>query len=425
PDELLQDLRTIYYPRIAVTVDMIATGTDIKPLECLLFLRDVRSRVYFEQMKGRGTRVLTPTDLQAVSGADARAKTHFIIVDAVGVCESDKSDSRPLERQPTVPFDKLLLGVALGKRDEDALTTLAGRLARLDREISRENAKALSELAGGSTLAQLSRALLDACNPDIVAEKATGKPGASPGEVSAEKFAVAQKQLIDAACAPFNSPALRESLAKARREAEQTIDTVTIDAVTQQGFDAAAKAKSAALLNSFRDYIEQHKAEITALQILYSRPYRQRLTEPMLKELEKKLRENHAAWTEDRLWDAFAAARPGKVKGRSQAGRFADLVALVRFALEQQPVLQPFAESVRERFNEWLMDKAKAGTIFTPEQRAWLHLICEHIATSLSIEPDDFDAVPFNQHGGLGKAYQLFGEQLPKLLDELNEVLAA
>src|SRR6185295_2875969 len=179
------------------------------------------------------------------------------------------------------------------------------------------------------------------------------------------------------------------------------------------------------LATSFRAYIEQHKAEITALQILYSRPYKQRLTEPMLKELEKKLRDYHAAWTEDRLWDAFAATTPGKVKGRSQAGRFADLVALVRFALEQQSVLAPFADSVSERFNEWLANKAKAGATFTPEQHAWLNLIRDHIATSLSIEPDDLDLSPFNQRGGLGKAHQLFGEQLPTLLDELNEALAA
>jgi type I restriction enzyme R subunit len=164
----------------------------------------------------------------------------------------------------------------------------------------------------------------------------------------------------------------------------------------------------------------------------------------MLKELEKKLRENHAAWTEDRLWDAFAVTAPGKVKGRSQAGRFADLVALVRFALAQQPVLKPFAESVNERFNEWLMDKAQqsgsgvpplnpgkyqsrdgSATFFTPDQLAWLNLIRDHIATSLSIEPDDLELAPFNQRGGLGKAHQLFGDQLPKLLDELNEVLAA
>ncbi len=210
-----------------------------------------------------------------------------------------------------------------------------------------------------------------------------------------------------------------------KRESEQTIDVTTIDTVLASGFDAAAKDKAEETVRSFRDYIAAHQSEIDALQILYSRPYKQRLTEPMLKELEKKLREVHAAWTEDRLWDAFAVTAPGKVKGRSQAGRFADLVALVRFALEQQPVLAPFADSVSERFNEWLMDKAKAGTVFTQEQLAWLNLMRDQIATSLSIEPDDLDLSPFNQRGGLGKAHQLFGEQLPKLLEELNNTLAA
>jgi type I restriction enzyme R subunit len=116
---------------------------------------------------------------------------------------------------------------------------------------------------------------------------------------------------------------------------------------------------------------------------------------------------------------------PAKVKGRTQAGRFADLVSLVRFALEQQPVLAPFADSVVERFNQWLKAKTDDGTSFSAEQIVWLELIRDHIATSLSIEPDDFDYSPFRQRGGLGKVHQLFGAQLPKLLDELNEALAA
>ena len=424
-ETLIQEFRTSPTLRIAVTVDMIATGTDIKPLECLLFLRDTRSRTYFEQMKGRGTRVLTPTDLQAVSGADARAKTHFVIVDAVGVCESDKTDSRPLERQRTVSMDALLLGVALGKRDEDTLTTLAGRLARLDRQITRDQAKAFVELSGGHSLSQLSGTLLKAIDPDAIAERATGRAGAAPSEVAPEAMATAAKAVADEACAPFDVPALREALVKAKKDAEQTIDTVTVDTVLSQGFDAAAKEKATALLRSFREYIDEHQAEIAALQILYSRPHKQRLTEPMLKALEQALRDHHAAWTEDRLWDACAMAEPGKVKGRSQAGRFADLVALVRFALAQQPVLAPFADSVAQRFEAWLQAKAQAGAAFTDEQVAWLTLIRDHIATSLSIEPEDLELSPFNQRGGLGKAHQLFGEQLPKLLDELNEVLAA
>jgi type I restriction enzyme R subunit len=264
--------------------------------------------------------------------------------------------------------------------------------------------------------------------------------------------------LVNEACAPFDLPALRDALSNAKQAAEQTIDSVTVDTVLSQGFDAAAKEKASALLISFRDYIAQHRAEITALQILYSRPFKQRLTEPLLKELEKRLRDNHAAWTEDNLWNAFAATRPDQVRGRSQAGRFADLVALVRFTLEQQPVLKPFSETVNERFDAWLQAKqsssgvsplaqggsgvsplAQGGsgvspliqsrdgsaTVFTPDQLSWLYLIRDHIATAISIEPDDLELSPFNQRGGLGKAHQLFGDQLTKLLDELNEVLAA
>ena len=424
-EQLIQEFRLSPQLRIAVTVDMIATGTDVKPLECLVFLRDVRSRVYFEQMKGRGTRVLSPTDLQAVSGAEARAKTHFVIVDAVGVCESDKTDSRPLDRKPTEKLESILLGVALGKRDDDTLTTLASRLARMEQSLDAEEKSRITAATGGKTLSEMANKLLQSVDPDKIAEQAAQKAGVEAHEVSPEALDQARKELIAEACSPFDKPEVRDTLVRVKHDSEQTIDVTTIDTVLESGFDAAAKEKAEETVRSFRDYIAAHQSEIDALQILYSRPYKQRLTEPMLKELEKKLREVHAAWTEDRLWDAFAVTAPGKVKGRSQAGRFADLVALVRFALEQQPVLAPFADSVSERFDEWLMDKAKAGTVFTPEQLAWLNLMRDQIATSLSIEPDDLDLSPFNQRGGLGKAHQLFGEHLPNLLNELNEVLAA
>ncbi|MCC6409956.1 MAG: DEAD/DEAH box helicase family protein [Planctomycetes bacterium] len=424
-DTLIAEFRTSPTLRIAVTVDMIATGTDIRPLECLLFLRDVKSRIYFEQMKGRGTRVLTPTDLQAVSGSDARAKTHFVIVDAVGVCESDKTDSRPLEKKPTVALDKILIDVAFGKRDEDTLSSLAGRLARLDRAVDDERRREIEALAGGRKLSVLARDLLRAHDPDEIAAAATGKPGASPAETSPERFDAAQKALIDAACAPFDKPALREALVLAKKETEQTIDVVTIDEVVYRGFDPAAKEKAASLVRSFREYIEAHRAEIDALKILYSRPYGQRLTESMLKELEKKLRAKDAAFNEELLWSAFAATKPERVKGRTQVDRFADLVPLVRFALEREEVLAPFADSVRVRFEQWLGRKRTEGVVFSEDQRAWLELVRDHVATSLSIEPGDLDYAPFHQQGGRGRAHQLFGGELAKLLDELNEVLAA
>jgi type I restriction enzyme R subunit len=245
-------------------------------------------------------------------------------------------------------------------------------------------------------------------------------------EPTTKDLKVAAERLVKQALVPLASnPDLRNLLKKIAKAADQTIDIISRDTLIYAGPAQKTTQTSAQLATSFREYIEQHKAEITALQILYSRPFKQRLTEPMLKELEKKLRDNHAGWTEDNLWNAYASTRPGKVKGRSQAGRFADLVALVRFALEQQPVLASFADSVTERFNEWLMDKAKAGAKFSAEQLAWLNLLRDHIATAISIEPDDLELSPFNQRGGLGKAHQLFGNDLNRILDELNLVLVA
>jgi type I restriction enzyme R subunit len=360
-----------------------------------------------------------------------KRKTRYLIVDAVGVTERVHTESRPLEKKPTVSFEKLLDAAALGTTEVAAVESLAGRLIRLERRFDDELEAEVVKTAKGQTLSEISKAMLAAIDPDEILAEAKGRAGApSPAasyvEPTAKQIAEVRDLRVKAALSPLaTNPNLRNLLKKIAKAAEQTIDIISQDRLLYAGPAQASTQSNAGTAKSFRDFIEQHKAEITALQILYSRPFKQRLTEPMLKELEKKLRDQHAAWTEDNLWNAFAAAKPGKVKGRSQAGRFADLVSLVRFALEQQPVLAPFADSVTERFNEWLMDKAKAGVKFSDEQLAWLNLIRDHIATAISIEPEDLELSPFNQRGGLGKAHQLFGEQLPKLLDELNEVLAA
>ena len=424
PEEILSAFRNSYFPRIAVTVDMIATGTDIKPLEIVFFMRSVASKNFFEQMKGRGVRVVSDTEMEQVNPGVKR-KTRYVIVDAVGVCERVQTESRPLEKKPTVSFAKLLDAAALGTTEVTAVESLAGRLIRLERRFDAEVAAEVVQAAKGQTLAQISKGMLSAIDPDeILTQAKQGK--AEYAEPTPKEVAEVRDLRVKAALAPLaTNPDLRNLLKKVAKAADQTIDIISRDTLLYAGPAQKSVQSNGEVAKSFREYIEQHQAEITALQILYSRPFKQRLTELMLKELEKKLRDNHAAWTEDNLWNAFAATRPGKVKGRSQAGRFADLVALVRFALEKQPVLEPFAESVTTRFNEWLMDKAKAGVKFSSEQLAWLNLIRDHIATAISIEREDLELSPFNQPGGLGKAHQLFGEQLPNLLDELNTVLAA
>jgi type I restriction enzyme R subunit len=179
-EELLTSFRNSYFPRIAVSVDMIATGTDVRPLECVMFLREVRSRSLFEQMTGRGTRVATATELKAVT-PDADAKTHFIIVDAVGVCETELVDSHPLEKKPSVSFEKLLDAVAFGNREKDVLSSLASRLARLDRQLNHEDQKMIADLAGGISLAAITRGLVDALDPDA---GDTATPGCVPEDTA-------------------------------------------------------------------------------------------------------------------------------------------------------------------------------------------------------------------------------------------------
>src|SRR6476620_2674908 len=424
PDQILQAFRNSYNPRIAVTVDMIATGTDVKPLEIVFFMRSVKSRGFFEQMKGRGVRVISETEMEQVNPGIKR-KNRFVIVDAVGVCEQDLTDSRPLEKKRTVTFDKLLDAIALGNREPEAIESLAGGLVRLEKRFDDALENEVRTTAKGKTLGEIAQTLLGSTNPDNVEAKA--KEGKDQYFQPTEKdLQASQAKLMQEAVAPLaTNPALRQLLIKVQQTSEQVIDVITRDRVLFAGASQQTTQNAEQVQKSFRDYIEKHKAEITALQLIYSRPYRHRLTEPMLKELEKKLREEHAAWTEDNLWDAFAAVAPKKVKGRSHAGRFADLVALVRFALEREQLLEPFALTVNQRFIEWIERNIAKDIVFTPEQRAWLELIRDHIATAISIEPNDFNYAPFSQRGGLGKAHQLFGADLPKLLDELNEVLAA
>ena len=423
PKDMIAAFRNSPQMRIAVTVDMIATGTDIRPLECLVFMRDVKSRVYFEQMKGRGTRVLSSTELQAVSGADAKTKDRFVIVDAVGVCESDKTDSRPLEKKPGVSFRDLMLQVAFGKRDEDALSSLASRLARLDRDIDPAQRKRVAEASGGPSLADMAHALLTALDPDVIRDHArrtlaTVRPEPVEGQAEPTEADIAESraQLASQACAPFDAPAVRELLERLKKENEQVIDTTTVDVLLKSELSEEARREAESLIQTFHAYIEQHRPEIEALQVLYSRPYKQRLTEDMLKSLEDKLKAAPERMTRERLWGAYTKAVPGRIEGQTQ--RFTDLVSLVRFTLGQEPVLEPFEQHVLARYELWLVDKKAQGIVFTDEERAWLEKMRDRVIASGSVDREALKA-----GNELGPAYRVFGERLWAVMDELNGVL--
>jgi type I restriction enzyme R subunit len=422
PKSVLNRFRNAYHPRIAVTVDMIATGTDVKPLEVLLFMRDVRSTNYFEQMKGRGTRTINSDSLQMVSRT-AKDKTHFVIVDAVGVTKSKKTDSRPLERQPTVALKDLLGAVTMGVADEDTFLSLANRLIRLDRQLSGSQQEELLEFSGGKSLKQLSKALIGAYDPDEINQRAPIEPNDPPGIVESKKEA-AQAELISAAAIPFNGE-LNEFLDNVRREHDQIIDHLNLDEVIHSDWDVSTAEKAQALVTDFSAYLAEYKDEIKALSIFYNQPYNRReITFKMIKEVMEKLRRDKPSLAPVAIWEAYETLE--EVKGKRPADELTALVSLIRRACGIDAELKPFDRTIDENFKNWMFQQnAGQHNRFTADQMEWLRMIKDHVISSYHIELDDLDYTPFDAKGGRGKMYQLFGNSMNELIAELNDVLAA
>ena len=422
-EDLISAFRNSYNPRIAVTVDMISTGTDIRPLECLLFMRSVKSRTYFEQMKGRGTRTIDSSDYQAVT-PDNKNKTHFVIVDAVGVCERNKSDSRSLERKPTVAFDKLLIAVALGNRDEDTVTTLAGRLSRLSNELTRQDEEKIKQVSGGVPIRKIINGLLDSVDPDKQTEYAKTQLGCP--EPTETELKQAQDALADEACEVFCRPELRNLLIEIKQRNEQVIDIISPDTVISAGWDEQAKEKAQDIVGSFKQFIKDNKDEITALQIFHNIPYGKRqVSLEQIEELAEAIKKPPFGLQTDLIWQAYKQIEQDKVKDLGPHKHLTNMVSLVRHAIGERDVLEPFEEIENERFSQWLDEQKKLGWQFSSEQMDWLKMIKDHITTSLNIEMEDFQLSPFHEKGGAMHVYELFGQDLDVILKELNEVLAA
>jgi type I restriction enzyme R subunit len=405
---------------------MIATGTDIKPIEIVMFMRAVKSRILFEQMKGRGVRVIDPDDLRAVT-PDARAKTHFVIVDCVGATETELGDTQPLERKKTVAFKALLEHAALGGTDPDLLSSLASRLSRLDRQCGPEERERIRQAAGGVGLGEITEAIVEALDPDRQIEAARRQFGLPDStEPSEAQLQQATRGLLKTAVKPIaTNPGFRALLQEIKAQFEQIIDDRSQDALLGAGLSAEAREKARNLVQSFERFLADNRDEIDALQFFYSQPYIRRLHYNDIKALAAAIKAPPRSWTPEMLWRAYETLDKDRVRGASGQRLLADIVSLVRFALRQEDDLVPYADQVHARFQRWTAQQANQGRRFTPEQVAWLQMIRDHIATSLEMTLDDFGYTPFVEEGGLGRAMQVFGKGLNPLIDELNEALAA
>lgn len=419
PKSVLASFRNDYYPRIAVTVDMIATGTDVRPLECLIFMRNVKSKGYFEQMKGRGTRTIKLEDLKKVTPSAIATKDHFVIVDAVGVMQTTKTDSRPLERKRGVALKDLLYATMMGNVEEDLFVSLAGRLGRIEKQITPHEKETFQSLAKGKTINQMIKDLLSVFDPDKVMDTAIAQFGnPTPAQVEDARASMAQQASL-----PINGK-LIEYIDKVRRSLEQIIDEVNIDELEFAGWDTEAADKAAELVADFKAYIEAHKDEILALGWFYSQPYQRReLTYQMVKDLLERLKTDKPTLMPLRLWQAYE-----HIDGLERSQPLNEMIALMSLlrrviGLDEQ--LTHYPKGVDKRFQAWVFRKQAGALKFTEEQMVWLRMIKEHIATSFHLEKEDLDYSPFDAKGGSFKLWNLFGDEMDSMIEELNNELVA
>jgi type I restriction enzyme R subunit len=370
-------------------------------------------------------RVISPSDLARVTPGHP-VKDRFVLIDCVGVTEETLSDSPPLERRYSVAFKELLRDVAYGIVDEPTVSSLASRLARLDRQLTERDRQSLADVNNGQTLGELVHGLLAALDPDaqVAAAQATNAlPPDTPPTL--EQLAAAKQRLLVEAVRPLAAnPTLRESLLETKQRFEQIIDHISEDSILFAGVADVSREQAQHTVASFRAYLEEHRDEITALQLLYARPYARRLRLRDVRALAEAIALPPHNWTPAALWRAYETLDRSRVRG--SGGRvLTDVVSLVRYALGDEAELAPYPERVDERFAAWLAQQEVNGRAFTPEQLGWLEAMRDHIAASLILEPDDFEYAPFAQKGGIGKVCDVFGAEWAGLVAELNEVLAA
>lgn len=434
-EDTIAEFRTNPQLRVGVTVDMIATGTDIKPLEIVMFMRDVKSPGYYEQMKGRGTRVVSVDELRKVT-PDAKTKTRFVLIDCVGVTETDKTESKSLESKPSVATEKLMLQIAKGDRHSESLRSLGNRMLRLDMKLDDQQRKRVNELVKQSVPAEVAAQLSDEFLPattlyavaanlihgtkeDALVTQAQAEVGHE--EVSDEEIQKSFKQKADALIHAFHNPDLRDLIEALRKDTDQIIDDSPDELIHEQVGYTEEKAKG--LIASWSQFIQDHQNELDAIQIIYQQPYKTRhLSYEQIEKLAEEIQQPPYNLAPIEVWKAYEQLEKNKVKGVPPKELLTNIVSLIRFSTGLSDVLEPFTELVNNRFENWVKQQPNE---FQPEQLSWLNKVKDQIAQNAEMSVDDFEYTPFNQEGGLLKARELFGKDLNNIIQELNGYLIA
>lgn len=421
PEDLIQDFRNDYNPRIAVTVDMIATWTDIKPLEIVFFMRSVKSQLLFEQMKWRWVRVIDDNDFNSVT-PDAKSKTHFVIIDAVWVIERDITDTKPLDKKPSVAFDKILKFVSMWSTDPEVLSTLVSRISRISTSFSDEQHQELEKI-WWITLKQLNKNIIEAIDEDNIINKTleiTWKKNKE--ELEEKEIKETRIKLAKEALKPIYNPKFRNRLIEIKTENEQIIDNVSQDAILFSWFSEDAKLKAKWVIESFKHFIEENKEDLELIKTYYSKNYKSKINFENVKKFAKKIESISILKNPENIWRAYITLTPERVI-ESDSYWNTDYISLICYTAEKTDMLEPYKIIVSEKYDKWLDEERNKWIDFNNNQLEWMETMKDEIANSINISIQDFEYGRLAQKWGIWKAHEVFWDNLNNIVERMNEVL--
>lgn len=425
PEDIIQDFRNSVNPRIAVTVDMIATWTDIKPLEIVFFMRSVKSQLLFEQMKWRWVRVIDDSDFQWVTSESDRKirKTHFVIIDAIWVIDQDKTDTRPLDKKPMVSFQNVLKYIKMWSTDPDLLSTLVSRLSRASKSFTAEQNEELKKI-WWVDIHELENNIIKAIDEDNIRDKALTETWKNhEDDLTDEEINKSRKTLARDALKPLYNAKYREKLTEIKTLNEQIIDTVSLDKVEFDWFDEVAKQKAKWVIENFEKFIEENKDELELIKAYYDKSYKHKITYEEIKQISKKIESNINLKSWETIWRAYRILKPETVPDSNPNFANTDFISLFDYTFHEVEVLEPFRIKIESNYEKWL-DNMKANWVeFNAKQLEWLEEIKNEIVNNISVSTDDFNYWNLVQKWWIWAAYEVFWAKLDEVIEGMNKEL--
>jgi type I restriction enzyme R subunit len=335
--KLIRNFRNDKSFRIAVTVNLVATGTDIKPLEILVFMRDVASAPLYTQMKGRGVRTIGDEQLRTVT-PNATSKDLFYLVDAVGVTESEKFVPKPGEDTPPVnpTLEELLEKTAYGYLPDGYLRLLASRLSRINAKSEEKHRIEFARLAG-TTMHDLAMSIFNAFDSENVL----------PEFISSNGPNTERKALVALLA---NNPEARKYLLVLNAGFVK----ILIPGEDELIYTGFSKEEAASTTQAFEEYVNTHKDEVEALRIIYNNQSLP-VTYSVLVDLKQKLLSTDVRFRQAQLWNFYSIVNKSKVVQLEKNERevLTNLIQLVRYAFGLIAELRSLPSLAAQRFELW------------------------------------------------------------------------